>query len=319
MSKGDKLPVLKVFQTDTERFAARPIWAAFKYLECFEDDGEQARQVPSPVLQALAKCLIAFKSGRSDSLDHAFGGQTRRQWQSIKIAERNCGIALDYQRELKEAQQQPKSKRTGTPSESAYSKVAELHNMSNGSVRLIVRNIRKAHRDAAATAETAQARETSDSEQNKLPTLIMLPLEEERERELFTAMPVAAIFKYLECFNEDGEQAFEVPIHVLQALATCFAQFDRPESGPLDDAFRGQTRRQRESIEISARDQGVLFDYWDAYDRVCKQPRSERTETPSGCACAEVAERHGIRRDTVKAIFRKAGKRPVWRKGRKVR
>ena len=105
-------------------------------------------------------------------------------------------------------------------------------------------------------------------------------------------MPVWAIFKCLDCFKEDGEQAFEVPRHILQALAKRFAQFDRPKSGPLDEAFRGQTRRQRQSIEMSARDQSVLFGYWDAYDRARKEPPSERTETPSECAYTEVARRH---------------------------
>lgn len=314
MSEGDKLPVLKVFQTDTERFAARPIWAVFKYLECFEDDGEQARQAPSPVLQALAKYFIEFKSGRSDSLDHAFGGQTRRQWQSLRRAERNCRIALDYQRELKEAQQQPKSERTGMPSESAYSKVSELHNLTDDSVRLIVRKVRRAHRDVAATAGTIQARQTTSSEQNKLPSLIMLPFEEQLDSERFTAMPVRAIFEYLECFKEDGEQAFEVPSHILQTLAKRFAQFDSSESGPLDDAFRGQTRRQLQYLEMSIRTEGILFDYWGAYADACKQPKSERTETPSERAWAEVAGRHGMSRDAIKAMLRKAGKRAIWRK-----
>ena len=100
-----------------DRCTATPVWAVFKYLECFHDDREQATEVARHVLQALARCFIKFKSGRSGSLDHAFGGQTRRQWQSIKTAERNYGIELDYQRQLKEAQQQPKSERIGTPSE----------------------------------------------------------------------------------------------------------------------------------------------------------------------------------------------------------
>jgi hypothetical protein len=302
---------------DIDRYTAMPVWAILKYLECFQEDGEQARQVPSPVLQALAKSFIEFKSGRSDSLDHAFGGQTRRKWQSIKTAERNHRIALDYQRELEEAQQQPKSQRTGTPSESAYSRVSELYNLTDDSVRLIVRNVRKAHRDDAATAAMIQGQQTTVSEQKELPTLIIFPLDDERELECFTAMPVWAIFKYLDCFREDGEQAFEVPRHILQALAKCFAQFDSPGNGPLDDAFRDQTRRQRQSIEMNARDQRVLFDYWDTYDRARKQPTSERTETPSECAYTEVAQRRGISPDTVKAIFRNAGKRPVWRKGRK--
>ena len=198
-------------------------------------------------------------------------------------------------------------------------KCPELHNLTDGSVRLIVRNVRKARRDAAATAGMIQAGQIDVSEQKKLPTFIIFPFEEQLESERFTAMPVWAIFKYLDCFKEDGEQAFEVPRHILQALAKCFAQFDRPGSGPLDDAFRGQTRRQRQSIEMSARDQSVLFGYWDVYDRARKQPTSERTETPSECAYTEVARRHGMSRDTVKAIFRNAGKPPVWRTGRKPR
>ena len=182
MPVADKLPVLAGFHTDMDRYTATPVGAVFKYLECFHDDGEQAFEVPRHVLQALARCFIEFKSGRSDSLDHAFGGQTRRKWQSIKMAERNCRIAFDCQRELKEAQQQPKSERTGMPSESAYSKVSQLHNLTDDSVRLIVRNVRKARRDAAATAGMIQAEQIDVSEQKKLPTFIMFPLEEQLER-----------------------------------------------------------------------------------------------------------------------------------------
>ena len=89
MPVADKLPVLTVFHTDMDRYTATPVWAVFEYLECFHEDGEQAFEVARHVLQALARCFIKFKSGRSESLDHAFGGQTRRQWQSIKTAERN--------------------------------------------------------------------------------------------------------------------------------------------------------------------------------------------------------------------------------------
>jgi hypothetical protein len=35
-------------------------------MSCFQEDGAQVRQIPRPVLQALAKCFIEFKSGRSD-------------------------------------------------------------------------------------------------------------------------------------------------------------------------------------------------------------------------------------------------------------
>jgi len=308
-----------VSQTDIERFATMPGWAIFKYLECFEEDGGQAFDVPRHILQALAKCFIKFRSHRSGSLDDAFGGQTRRRWQSIKTGDRNYRIALDYQREWKEARQQPKSGRTGTPSERAYSKVAELHSLKEGAVRLIVRKARRSHRAAAAAARMIQAGQMTVSEQKKLLTPIMFPYEEQLDTERFTAMPVWAIFKYLECFEEDGEQAFEVPRHILQALAKCFAKFSRSESDSLDDAFRGRIRRQRQSIEMGARDGGVLFGYWVAYDRARKQPKSERTGTPSECAYSEVAQRHGMSHNTVKAILRNAGKQPVGRKGRKRR
>ena len=228
-------------------------------------------------------------------------------------------IGLDYQRELQEARQEPKSERIGTPSEAAYAKVAELHSLTEDNVRVIVRKARRSDRDGAAAAKVIQARPITVDQQKKLPKLILFPFDEELESECFTAMPVWAIFKYLDCFKEDGEQAFEVPRHILQALAKCFTQFGRPGSGPLDDAFRGQTRRQRQSIEMSARDQRVLFDYWDVYPGARKQTKSERTETPSESAYTAVARRHGMSRDTVKAIFRKSGKPPVWWTGRKPR
>jgi hypothetical protein len=319
MPVADKLPVLTGFHTDMDRYTATPVWAVFKYHACFHDDGEQAFEVPRHVLQALARCFIEFKSGRSASLDHAFGGQTRRQWRSIKTAERNYRIGLEYQRELQEARQQPKSERTGTPSESACAKTADSHSLTEDNVRRIVRIAKRSHPDGAAPTKHIETRSTTVGQQKELPNLIMFSFEEQQESESFTAMPVLAIFKYLECFRDDGEQAFKVPRHILQALAKSFAQFDRPGSGPLDDAFRGQTRRQRQSIEMNARDQSVLFDYWDAYDRARKQPKSKGTETPSECACEEVARRHGISPDTVKAIYRDAGKAPVRRKGKKRR
>ena len=42
MPVADKLPVLTGFHTDMDRYTATPVWAVFKYLECFHDDGEQA-------------------------------------------------------------------------------------------------------------------------------------------------------------------------------------------------------------------------------------------------------------------------------------
>jgi hypothetical protein len=303
---------------DMDPYTATPVWVVFKYLESFHDDGEQARPVPRQVLRVLAKRFIEFKSGRSGSLDHAFGGQTRRQWQSITTAERNRRVALDYQRERKEAQQQPRSERTGTPSESACSKVAKLHGLADDNVRQIVRNAKTPHRDAAAVARMTPA-PAMTLEKKKLPTLIMFPFEEQLKSEFFTAMPVLVIFAYLECFRDDAEQAFEVPRHILQGLAKYFNRFRSGRSGSLDEAFGGQTRRQRQCIDKTARDRGVLFDYWDAYDKARKEPKSERTGTPGECAYREVGQRHGMSQDTVKAIFMKAGKQPLRRKGRKPR
>jgi hypothetical protein len=319
MSEGDNLPVLTVFQTDTERFAAMPVWAIFKYLECFEEDGEQAFEVPGPILQALAKRFIKLRNDGSGSLDDAFGGQTRRQWQSIMTDDRNHRIALDYERERKEAHQQPKSKRNSTPSECAYSKVAESHTMTEENVRRIVKNVRRLRRDTAATARMTPAGQIIASPQEKLPTLPMFSPEEQVESEGFAVIPVSAIFKYLECFKEDGEQAFEIPRHILRALAKCFTKFRSGRSGSLDEAFGGQTRFQRQSIEKNARDRRVLWDYWYAYDIAREQSESERARTPSEVAYAEVAKQHGMSQDTVKAIFRDAGKKRLRRKGRRSR
>jgi hypothetical protein len=158
MPGGDELPVLKGLHMDMDRYTATPVWAIIEYLECFHDDAEQQPQVPRHVLQVLARCFIEFKSGRSGSLDHAFGGRTRRQWQSIKIAERDYGIVLDYQRELKEAQQKPKSERTGTPSEFACAKTADSHSLTEDNVRRIVRVAKRSHRDGAVPTKHIQTR-----------------------------------------------------------------------------------------------------------------------------------------------------------------
>jgi hypothetical protein len=319
MSEGDKLPALPGFQTDIDRFTAKPVWAVFKYLECFEEDDEQAFEIPRHILQALANCFMSFASHGSNSLDDAFGGHTRMQWQTIMKGYRDHRIALDFEREWKEARQQPKPDRTGMPSERAYSKVAELHSMTEDNVRRIVKNVRRSRRDAAAAASMTPAGQITASPQKKLPTFIMFRFEEQLESERFTPMPVWAIFKYLECFNEDGEQAFEVPRHILRALAKYFNKFRSGRSGSLDEAFGGQTLIQRRRIEMNARDRGVLFDYWDAYDSARKRPKLERTGTPSERAYAEAAKQHGISQDAVKAIFRNAGKPTLRRKGRKPR
>ena len=122
-------------------------------------------------------------------MDYAFGGKTRRQWQSIKIAERNSRIVLDYQCKLREAQQQPKSERIGTPSETACREVAKLHGLKNDNVRLIVQRVRKLHCDAASALRMIKARPIALYHQKKLPPLIIFSFEQQLESKLFTPDP----------------------------------------------------------------------------------------------------------------------------------
>lgn len=73
----------------------------------------------------------------------------------------------------------------------------------------------------------------------------------------FSSMPVMAIHKFLECYDQGDLGAKNVPPHILDELALCFRQFMYGNSVTLNDAFGGSTVRQRRKIKLHLRDLAI--------------------------------------------------------------
>ena len=146
----------------------------------------------------------------------------------------------------------------------------------------------------------------------KLTRLVVLPKEDKIDRQLFDKSPVRAISKYLECFNSDGDQRYEVPRHVLEFLAVSLAQFMDGKANSLDNAFGGKTKRQRNTIESEKRDYEIVFDLQVALQTIRKMPKAKRGKsTPFEAAVAHVAEEHELSEDAIRRIYKKSKSSPI--------
>ena len=63
------------------------------------------------------------------------------------------------------------------------------------------------------------------SDKRELPDLLTLPADVRVGKELIDAEPVRAIKNFLDCFDDDGRQVYNVPPFVLAALARIFSKF----------------------------------------------------------------------------------------------
>ena len=131
--------------------------------------------------------------------------------------------------------------------------------------------------------------------------------EEKFDRKLFDRSPVLAISRFLECFNSEGDQRFEVPRHVLEFLAASLAQFMGSRAESLDAAFGGKTKRQRKAIGIEKRDYEIVFDLIGAIETFRNMPRANRgNSTPFELAVEHVAKEHELGEEAVRRIYKKS-------------
>ena len=99
------------------------------------------------------------------------------------------------------------------------------------------------------------------SGKSKMQPQLLMPREADIHRQLFKKQPLRILEKYLECFDDDCQQVYDVPEHVLSALAKCVHSFMRIEKHKsLDAAFGGRTRRQLAAINRSERSKGIAFE-----------------------------------------------------------
>lgn len=75
----------------------------------------------------------------------------------------------------------------------------------------------------------------------------------------FEKSSVHIIERFLEHFASDGTMTFDVPKHILEALAARFRPFLEHEVATLDKAFGGQTGRQRQAIDTATQVDTITF------------------------------------------------------------
>ena len=135
---------------------------------------------------------------------------------------------------------------------------------------------------------------------------VVLPGEVEVSKRLFDDKPVRAIKKFLECFDEDGRQVFNVPRFVLESLAANFWGFMRGDFNSVDNAFGGQVARQRQAIKGEDRNFEIVFDLLCEHTETKKIKKSDRTGTPFEMALVIVADLHNTSTDNVRSIYKKS-------------
>lgn len=87
----------------------------------------------------------------------------------------------------------------------------------------------------------------------------MASIQEGIDRDRFEELPLVIVERFLDSFASDGSQTFEVPKHILEALAVRFRQFLNQEAESLEDAFGGQMKRQRQAIDRALQVDEVTF------------------------------------------------------------
>ena len=112
----------------------KPVRAIKIFVENFDED---ARQVPSFVLEFLAQRLSGFIRGDFSSLDEAFGGRAATQRNALGREERDFEVVSDLLYELEKTKKIRKAERTGTPFEMAEEIIADRYNTTTDNVRRI--------------------------------------------------------------------------------------------------------------------------------------------------------------------------------------
>lgn len=148
------------------------------------------------------------------------------------------------------------------------------------------------------------------SDTDKPPAINELLPHELRDREemgRFEELPINIIAAYLECFDENGTQVFQVPGHVMTALAKRFHDFMGGSARTLDEAFGNKTGQQRNKLKTASRNGEILFHFYDELERAKKLPTRERHGTPFENAVEKTARFFGTSADNVKKIYKFSG------------
>ena len=128
-------------------------------------------------------------------------------------------------------------------------------------------------------------------------------------KRIFDDKLVRAIKMFLECFDEDGRQVYNVPPFVLESLAANFSGFMHGKFDSLDDAFGGQVARQRQAILSEDMQFEIAFDLLHEIKESKKIPKSERTGTPFEMALEIMSDRYNMSTDNVRRIYKKSKRR----------
>ena len=145
---------------------------------------------------------------------------------------------------------------------------------------------------------------SDESDQRKSPK----ELEVESRLNFFNEMPVRAIASFLECFDSDGQQALEVPPHVLAFLQERLQSFMQGDHASIDLAFGGGVARQRKTIKRVGSDDAILWDLITTWDEIKMTPNRSRGQTPYEEAVCEIAQKHNKSEDTIRDIYKRSKK-----------
>ncbi len=136
------------------------------------------------------------------------------------------------------------------------------------------------------------------------------PTEIEQQIARFDRQPISIIQAFLACFDSAGTQKFEVPQHVLEALAARFRLLmdERHKVNSLDVAFGGRVAVQRNALREEEHRADVVFEHIVARQKAKKKKRPDRTGTPFEQATEYVAKARGMSEENVRKKYRRAGK-----------
>lgn len=162
-----------------------------------------------------------------------------------------------------------------------------------------------------------------DGAHEKIPDLLILRQERLVDNELFEESPVRAITRFLQCFDSEFRQKYGVPQYVLEALAVRFGAVMSKEVNSLDEAFGGRIARQRNTLLQKEDDWDVVFDMIEETRDLKQKKRQHKTNgskrrnpgdgvvgTPFENATEKVGNAYKISDQTVRKIYKKAGRRP---------
>lgn len=121
----------------------------------------------------------------------------------------------------------------------------------------------------------------------------------------FEKSSVHIIERFLEHFASDGTMTFDVPKHILEALAVRFRPFLDHEVATLDKAFGGKARRQRQAIDTASQVDTISFMVIAEMKRIRAMSPSDRDPgTPYTVACENVARQRGMSADNVQRLYK---------------